>query len=72
MVHMALRMNELQHIIEQKRELLARETVSHLALYYSECMTEEKQKRYINSLAERVRQDDLEKRAMKLVMQVNI
>lgn len=62
-------MDELQHIIEQKRELLARETFSRLALDYSEGMTAEEQKRYINYLAERVRQDDLEKRAMKLVMQ---
>ena len=38
-------------------------------LDYSEGMTAEEQKRYINYLAERVRQDDLEKRAMKLVMQ---
>ena len=62
-------MDELQHIIEQKRELLARETFSRPALDYSEGMTAEEQKRYINYLAERVRQDDLEKRAMKLVMQ---
>ena len=62
-------MNELQHIIEQKQALLAREKVSCPALDYSEGMTAEEQKRYINYLAERVRQDDLEKRAMKLVMQ---
>lgn len=62
-------MDELQHIIEQKQALLAREEVSRPALDYSEGMTAEEQKHYINYLAERVRQDDLEKRAMKLVMQ---
>ena len=62
-------MDELQHIIEQKQALLVRETVSCPALDYSAGMTLEEQKRYINYLAERVRQDDLEKRAMKLVMQ---
>ena len=62
-------MDELQHIIKQKQALLAREEVSCPALDYSEGMTAEEQKRYINYLAERVRQDDLEKRAMKLVMQ---
>lgn len=62
-------MDELQHIIEQKQALLARETVSCPALDYSAGMTSEEQKRYINYLAERVRQDDLEKRAMRLVMQ---
>ena len=62
-------MDELQHIIEQKQALLVREEVSCPALDYSEGMTSEEQKRYINYLAERVRQDDLEKRAMKLVLQ---
>ena len=62
-------MDELQHIIEQKQSLLVREEVSCPALDYSEGMTSEEQKRYINYLAERVRQDDLEKRAMKLVLQ---
>ena len=65
----ALRMDELQHIIEQKRGLLARESNSCPALDYSEGMTAEEQKRYINHLAERVNADDLEKRAMKLVLQ---
>ena len=60
---------KLQHIIEQKQALLAREEVSCPALDYSEGMTAEGQKRYINYLAERVRQTELEKRAMKLVMQ---
>ena len=38
-------------------------------LDYSEGMAAEEQKRYINYLAERVNADDLEKRAMKLVLQ---
>lgn len=62
-------MNELQHIIGQKRELLARESISRPALDYSEGMTAEEQKRYINYLAERVNAADLENRAMKLVLQ---
>ena len=62
-------MDELQHIIEQKQELLARETISRPAVDYSEDMTAEEQKRYINYLAERVNAADLENRAMKLVLQ---
>lgn len=62
-------MNELQHIIDQKRELLARESISRSVLDYSEGMTVEEQKRYINYLAERVNAADLENRAMKLVLQ---
>ena len=65
----ALRMDELQNIIGQKRGLLARESNSCPALDYSEGMAAEEQKRYINYLAERVNADDLEKRAMKLVLQ---
>ena len=48
-------MDELQHVIGQKQALLAREEVSCPALDYSEGMTAEEQKRYINYLAERVR-----------------
>ena len=62
-------MDELQHIIEQKQELLARETISRPAVDYSKDMTAEEQKRYINYLAERVNAADLENRAMKLVLQ---
>lgn len=36
-------MNELQHIIDQKRELLARESISRSVLDYSEGMTVEEQ-----------------------------
>lgn len=62
-------MNELQHIIEQKQELLAREAVWRPALDYSKGMTEEEQKRYINYLADRVNAADLESCAMKRVLQ---
>ena len=62
-------MEELQHIIEQKQALLAREEVSCPALDYSEGMTAEEQKRYINYLAERVREADLGLRARDLVLQ---
>lgn len=62
-------MDKLQHIIEQKQELLARGSISRPVLDYSEGMTAEEQKRYINYLAERVNAADLENRAMKLVLQ---
>ena len=62
-------MKELQHIIEQKQELLARESISRPALDYSEGMTAEEQKRYINYLVERVREADLGLRARDAVLQ---
>lgn len=62
-------MDGLQHIIEQKQELLARESISRPAVDYSKDMTAEEQKRYINYLAERVNASDLENRAMRLVLQ---
>ena len=62
-------MKELQHIIEQKRELLARESISRPALDYSEGMTAEEQKRYINYLVERLEQADLGLRARDAVLQ---
>ena len=65
----ALRMKELQHIIEQKRELLARESISRPVLDYSEGMTAEEQKRYINYLVERLEQADLGLRARDAVLQ---
>ena len=52
-------MKELQHIIEQKQELLAREAISRPAVDYSKDMTAEEQKRYINYLAERLEKADL-------------
>ncbi len=48
---------------------MAREAISRPAVDYSEGMTAEEQKRYINYLAERVNAADLENRAMKLVLQ---
>ena len=62
-------MKELQHIIEQKRELLARESISRPALDYSQRMTAEQQKRYINYLVERLEQADLGLRARDAVLQ---
>lgn len=62
-------MIELRHIIEQKQELLTRESISRPALDYSEGMTAEEQKRYINYLAERVREADLGLSARDAVLQ---
>ena len=62
-------MNELQHIIEQKQELLAREAISRPAVDYSKDMTAEEQKRYINYLVERLEQADLGLRARDAVLQ---
>ena len=62
-------MNELQHIIEQKQELLAREAISRPAVDYSKDMTAEEQKRYINYLAERLEKADLGLRARDAVLQ---
>lgn len=41
----------------------------HSAVCYSEGMTSEEQKRYINYLAERVNASDLENRVMELLLQ---
>ena len=62
-------MDELQHVIEQKQELLARETISRPAVDYSKDMTAEEQKRYINYLAERVRKADFDLRVRDAVLQ---
>ena len=62
-------MIELRHIIEQKQELLTRESISRPALDYSEGMTAEEQKCYINYLAERVREADLGLRTRDVVLQ---
>lgn len=60
---------EVKVDIEQKQELLARESISRPALDYSEGMTAEEQKHYINYLAERVREADLGLRARDAVLQ---
>lgn len=62
-------MDELQHIIEQKQELLARESISRPAVDYSKDMTAEEQKRYINYLAERVRKSEFDLRVRDAVLQ---
>lgn len=62
-------MNELQHIINQKQELLAREAISRPAVDYSKDMTAEEQKRYINYLVERLEKADLGLRARDAVLQ---
>ena len=62
-------MDELQHIIEQKQKLLAREAISRPAVDYSKDMTAEEQKRYINYLAERLEKADLGLRARDAVLQ---
>ena len=62
-------MDELQHIIEQKQELLAREAISRPAVDYSKDMTTEEQKRYINYLAERVHKADFDLRVRDAVLQ---
>ena len=62
-------MDELQHIIEQKQELLAREAISRPAVDYSKDMTAEEQKHYINYLAERVRKADFDLRVRDAVLQ---
>ena len=62
-------MDELQYFIEQKIELLARESNSCPTLDYSEGMTAEEQKRYINYLAKRLEKADLGLRARDAVLQ---
>lgn len=62
-------MDRLQHVIEQKQELLARESISRPAVDYSEDMTAEEQKRYINYLAERVRKSEFDLRVRDAVLQ---
>lgn len=62
-------MDELQHIIEQKQELLARESISRPVVDYSKDMTAEEQKRYINYLAERVRKSEFDLRVRDAVLQ---
>ena len=62
-------MDELQHVIKQKQELLAREAISRPAVDYSKDMTAEEQKHYINYLAERVRKADFDLRVRDAVLQ---
>lgn len=62
-------MDELQHIIGQKQEMLARESISRPVVDYSKDMTAEEQKRYINYLAERVRKSEFDLRVRDAVLQ---
>ncbi len=61
-------MEDLQHIINSKRELLERETFSRNPINYSEGMPEDQKDRYIRYLAEQLRENRLTMEAMKLVL----
>ena len=62
-------MNNLSEIVNQKRELLMRDTFSRPALNRSEDMSEDQKDRYIDYLADRVTNLDLDNRAMGLVLE---
>lgn len=62
-------MDKLQHIIEQERELLERETYSRSAINYSGDMAADERDRYIRYLVDRVNDSDLDKRAMLAVLE---
>ena len=62
-------MEELSRTIEQKRELLRRDTLFRPAVNYSEGMAEDEKGRYINYLVELHQEDELEKKAMRMVME---
>lgn len=62
-------MENLQHLIEQKRELIARETFSRPAFDCSEGMSEDRKSRYISYLVDRVNEVELDKKAMELVLE---
>ena len=61
--------NELQHIIDSKRELLRRETVSRSPINYSADMPSDQKDRYIRYLIEQYEEKDLELRAIKLAVE---
>lgn len=62
-------MENIQHIIEQKRELLARETFSRPAFDCSEGLPEDRKDRYISYLVDRVNETELDKKAMALILE---
>lgn len=62
-------MIKLSEIVNQKRELLMRDTFSRPALNRSEDMSEDQKDRFIDYLADRVTSLDLDKRAMELVLE---
>lgn len=61
-------MDELQHIISQKHELLMRETYSRQAIDYSGDMSADQKDRFIEYLVDKVNALDLDKRAMELAV----
>ena len=61
--------NELQHIIDSKRELLRRETVLRSPINYGAAMPSDQKDRYIRYLIEQHEEKDLELRAMKLAVE---
>lgn len=61
-------MDNLRHIILQKRELLARETYSRAAINYGEDLSMDEKDRYIHYLVDRVNDLDLDVRARDEVM----
>lgn len=62
-------MDKLQHIIEQKRELLARETFSRPAINYGEDLSMDEKDRYIHYLVDKYNDADLDRRAMMAVLE---
>ena len=60
--------NELQHIIDSKRELLRRETVLRSPINYSAAMPSDQKDRYIRYLIESQEEKDLELRAMRMAV----
>lgn len=62
-------MDKLQHIIEQKRELLARETFSRPVINYGEDLSMDEKDRYIHYLVDKYNDADLDRRAMMAVLE---
>ena len=62
-------MVKLSEIVNQKRDLLMRDTFSRPAINRSEDMSESQKDRYIDYLADRVTNLALDKRAMELVLE---
>lgn len=60
---------DLQHIIEQKKALLVRETFSRQPISYSEDMSADEKDRFIQYLVEKVNMAELDKRAMELAVE---
>ena len=62
--------NELQHIIDSKRELLRRETVLRSPINYSAAMPSDQKDRYIRYLIESQEEKDLELRSMRMAVEM--